>query len=684
MITDTDIVNIDENNTRTLPETCFGHIETFTSRLTKEYKKESSLVLAKYCLDQHVAFESAKNLFEYINADTTILERTFNQMLTESEIKSKDTLSDLLFNVLSSHNTTNASDNTLLKHAKKMETEILETIQAPRGYKILRGSLGTDRNVIIDPFTRKIFQENVKFVNDKDYSKQMQVINACPTEVVVYDSPINSEPRKFEATWVSKVSPRPWKLGPDLLEDIKQSLMDSGYVTATRQINDVLPAVFNTFLENKLATLKQDIETPGFFHDSQNKNIINVHFEVSKPAKEELIEAFKVLEDLKGYFQGHETKLATVFKWGLISPFIYAKKQLGNWIPWLYMYGKARSGKTTLGQMVLYLWDAPTQDNDLTGGGFDTVARVGNRISQSTFPIIVNEPAGAFQRLSVTEMIKGAIERITGRGKYEGRRFRNIPAFAPVMFTANVYVPDDDALIRRFMILHFTHSEKKSDEEITQFEEEWQTSNHQRCKFNLLKPLAQAVAYEIQEDPGLLEVEWQELINTLLTRLYLGCEIQPKEWLYQWSKSESMEDMDDEHREDIRIFLLDKINRAFGQVKVYDEVTGQEQEKFNYNDKINSPKVFKERVWHVLNERLIGWMIPLKYKEQDHVALTMGFKKEVHRELKVCQPLKGISELMGWKYKKVRIPNDQKVILIKMKDFLEFLYPGGHDKEVEL
>lgn len=654
----------DTKNTRTLPESCFRQIENYSFDLIQNHNKKTSLILSKYLLDQYVSYDSAKKLFTYIKADLTILEKTYNQMLTESEINDKTKLHELLI-----------LEGIQEEHSKKMVEEILGNIQAPRTHQVLRGNMGTDRNVIIDPFERKIYQENIKIVNDKDYSKKTVVVDAYPTEIVVYDSPINSEPRKFEATWVSKVSPRPWKLGPDMLEDIKQSLIDSGYVTATRLINDTLPAVFNTFLKKGLATLKQDIETPGFFYDSQSKDIINVHCEVSKPAPEELREAFQVLEDLKGYFKGHETKLATVTKWGLISPFIYAKKQLGNWVPWLYMYGKARSGKTTLGQMILYLWDSPTQDNDLTGGGFDTVARVGNRISQSTFPIVVNEPAGAFQRLSVTEMLKGAIERVVGRGKYEGRRFRNIPAFAPVIFTANVYVPDDDALIRRFMILHFTHSEKKTDEEIAEFEEEWQTSNHQRCKFNMLKPLAQAVAYEIQNDPSLLDLDWQEMINTILTRLYVEVNIKPKNWLYGWSKSESMEDMDDEHREDIRIFLLDQINRAYGQVKVYDDVSGREQDKFDYKSDVKGSKAFKERVWHVLNERLIGWMVPKTINNIDYVCFTMGFKKEIHHELKVCQPIKGIAELMGWDYRNVKFgKNQQKCVVIKLKDFLDFLY----------
>lgn len=652
-------------NTRNLPESCFRQIENYSFDLIQKHNKKTSLILSKYLLDQYVSYDSAKKLFEYIKADLTILERTYNQMLTESEIKDETKLHELL-----------VLEGIPEEHSKKMVKEILENIQAPPTYKVLRGNMGTDRNVIIDPFKRKIYQENIKIINDKDYSKRTVVVDAYPTEIVVYDSPIADEPRTFEVTWVSKVSPRPWKMGPDLLEVIKSNLIDSGYVTANRLVNDVLPAAFNTLIKNDMATLKQDIETPGFFYDSQSKDIINVHYEVNKPSPDEVKEAFQVLNDLKNYFKGHETKLATVFKWGLISPFIYSKKQLGNWVPWLYMYGKARSGKTTLGQMVLYLWDMPTQDNDLTGGGFDTVARVGNRISQSTFPIIVNEPAGAFQRLSVTEMIKGAIERITGRGKYEGRRFRNIPAFAPVIFTANVYVPDDDALIRRFMILHFTHSEKKSDEEIQAFEEEWQTSNHQRCKFNLLKPLAQAVAYEIQEDPSLLDLDWQEMVNTILTRLYLECDIQPENWLYEWSKSESMEDMDDEHREDIRIFLLNQINKAYGSVKVYDEVTGEQQEQFRYESKVKGSKAFKERVWHVLNERLIGWMVPVTQHGKDHVCLTVGFKKEIHRELKVCQPLKGIAELMGWNYKNVKFgKKQQKCIIISMKEFLNFLYP---------
>ena len=72
----------EDTNNRTLSESCFKHIETYSLELIKNHQEETSLILAKYLLDQYVTFESAKKLFEYINADTTILERTYNQMLS--------------------------------------------------------------------------------------------------------------------------------------------------------------------------------------------------------------------------------------------------------------------------------------------------------------------------------------------------------------------------------------------------------------------------------------------------------------------------------------------------------------------------------------------------------------------------------------------------------------------------
>jgi len=363
-----------------------------------------------------------------------------------------------------------------------------------------------------------------------------------------------------------------------------------------------------------------------------------------------------------------------VLKWGLISPFIYSQKQSGKWTPWLYLYGKAKSGKTTLGQIVLYMWGEPDVQNDLGGSGFDTVARVGGKLAQSTFPIVVNEPGGAFQRVSVTEMIKTAIERTTSRGRYEGRRYVNKPSFNPVIFTANKFMPTDDALIRRLWILNFTHKEKKTETEA--FEKEWQTHNHKQCKFNLLKPIAQAASFEYMNDTGLWDLDWQELADTLFTRVYLDAGMNPPEWIYYWSKSETMEDLDDEDREKIRKHIVDEINRAERKIQVVDYETGRPVYSDDGPD-LKRAKDFRERVWRVINEGLISWIEPIEPRGKKYICLTIGFKEEANKVLEISQPLKGIGELMGWEVKPVKLPGNkvQKVIKIKLDDFLQFLHP---------
>jgi len=227
--------------------------------------------------------------------------------------------------------------------------------------------------------------------------------------------------------------------------------------------------------------------------------------------------------------------------------------------------------------------------------------------------------------------------------------------------------------------MNFTHLEAKEEEDIARFEMEWQTDNHQKCKFNMLKPASQAAAEEIIANPQLLELKWKELADTLITRMYLDAGRELPWWALRWAKSETMEDLDEEHREDIRVFLLERINRAYGQVKIYDEVTGKPSDQETYTTKVKEKAAFKEKVWTVLNERLLPWMLPIHHKGRDHVVFTMGFKREVQRELKVCQPLKGVAELMGWDYKLVKLGKPRKLIIIPLSDFMEFLYPGGGD-----
>jgi ABC-type multidrug transport system ATPase subunit len=81
------------------------------------------------------------------------------------------------------------------------------------------------------------------------------------------------------------------------------------------------------------------------------------------------------------------------------------------------LLGPNGSGKTTMGKMVLYLWNKADENNDIGGSGFNSEYRIGNRLQQSTFPIVVNEPGSIFESINTRDMLKTASQQTTSRGK---------------------------------------------------------------------------------------------------------------------------------------------------------------------------------------------------------------------------------------------------------------------------
>ncbi|MDW7990207.1 MAG: hypothetical protein RMH75_06050, partial [Archaeoglobaceae archaeon] len=83
---------------------------------------------------------------------------------------------------------------------------------------------------------------------------------------------------------------------------------------------------------------------------------------------------------------------------------------------WLYLYVDSGTGKTTLGRIVLKMWELDTR-YEKTGTSIDTPARFGYVVSMSTFPVLVNEPGGALVREEIVEMIKNSADSTTAMGE---------------------------------------------------------------------------------------------------------------------------------------------------------------------------------------------------------------------------------------------------------------------------
>ena len=566
----------------------------------------------------------------------------------------------------------------------------LKKALAPYGTKkVYREKTGTNTSIILN---QKLEIIQYEWDNGKKGERNLEtVINAYPQEVIIHDSPLDDIGRTFTIRWVSKTSSRVFETNRKTIKEIEQYLEEAGWVITPRRLKGTLAAVIQIAVKYKLAQMHNEIDNPGVYWDKTNEELKIIHLDVDEPSHDEVNEALNVIDLLAPFFKGHETKLSTCLKWGLMSIFDYSIKQIGGkWMPWLYLYGKAGSGKTTLGEIILFIYDIPNEDNNLGGSSFDTVARVGSRVSQFTKPIMVSEPEGALNKPSIVGMLKTAIESTTARGRYQGKAYRTIPSFSCGIITANQGLPSGDALFRRFISILFSHNEKKAADNKKEFDEIFKINSPKRSILNKLKALGNYFITEIKSNPELLLNDWQETADLLVGRAYLDTGHDMPSWILDWHKTETLDDLDEEEIEEIRLFLIEKINRATQKVQVWSEETGRPLNQQDLDTDFKTNDDFNDRVWSVLNEKLIPWLDLHRGRDGTiNVVCSSGIKKELKQITSSSYNLQSISELLGWEYKPLKINGKTKrMMIVNYHDFLDFLYPkldeyeGGGNFEV--
>ena len=566
----------------------------------------------------------------------------------------------------------------------------LKKALAPYGTKkVYREKTGTNTSIILN---QKLEIIQYEWDNGKKGERNIEtVINAYPQEVIIHDSPLDDIGRTFTIRWVSKTSSRVFETNRKTIKEIEQYLEEAGWVITPRRLKGTLAAVIQIAVKYKLAQMHNEIDNPGVYWDKTNEELKIIHLDVDEPSQDEVNEALNVIDLLAPFFKGHETKLSTCLKWGLMSIFDYSIKQIGGkWMPWLYLYGKAGSGKTTLGEIILFIYDIPNEDNNLGGSSFDTVARVGSRVSQFTKPIMVSEPEGALNKPSIVGMLKTAIESTTARGRYQGKAYRTIPSFSCGIITANQGLPSGDALFRRFTSILFSHNEKKAADNKKEFDEIFKINSPKRSILNKLKALGNYFITEIKSNPELLLNDWQETADLLVGRAYLDTGHDMPSWILDWHKTETLDDLDEEEIEEIRLFLIEKINRATQKVQVWSEETGRPLNQQDLDTDFKTNDDFNDRVWSVLNEKLIPWLDLHRGRDGTiNVVCSSGIKKELKQITSSSYNLQSISELLGWEYKPLKINGKTKrMMIVNYHDFLDFLYPklddydGGGNFEV--
>ncbi len=483
------------------------------------------------------------------------------------------------------------------------------------------------------------------------------IAECCPIRVTVYEDPLGGV-RKFEMEFdglLKKV------IGPADLDTIASRLKAEAVVKHKRLIEDALSSLIIAFIRNGKAEVRRELEKPGFYYiDGQIKAI---KWEAEEFTKEDLKTSLLLLRELREEWYNHlAERFTTIIKWGLLAPFSYAIKQVrgtyGIHFPWLLLHGAASTGKSTLGKIIRAIWNLPPEEKG--GSHIDTVPRFGKVVSESTFPILINEVADVLSKDSLREVLKSSIETLFARGRYVQGVYVEEPALSPMIFTTNKTYPSDDALLRRFIGILFSLSDRVSEERARQFERGILPRIYE------LRFLGYFVFKRIAENPELLKKDWLEVSSSLLRDAFEFAGLEVPSWIDEAHRGESLEEITELINEEIRARLLEDINSRYSRHVSRVEVVLENQASYSVD--------LRHRLEALLRENYIPWA----FLKGEDVVITNSVLKVL--DGLAVDSLKSLAERFGWGYGPVR--NEARVIKaikVGLSEFVSFL--KGSDKE---
>lgn len=468
------------------------------------------------------------------------------------------------------------------------------------------------------------------------------IIDIFPKKVVNYNNPLFPKISLIEIEFSNGL-----KVGPlNDVVDIINVLESKGHVLNKLKAPDALNSIISVLKERGLVETIDDVTTPGYYliHNTiQRKDVT----QITDIKKEDAIRCCEYLDHLAEYGWKNKNIFPTVLKWGLVAPFSFIIKYSSNsenWMPWLQLYGHGQTGKTTLGKLVLNIWNLDYKAYSLGFNHIDSVARFGNVVSRDTYPKLINE-IGALSMNSfgkyttIVEMIKHSIESSTVRGKYvdnssHNNNYQEIPALNPMIFTSNHQPINDSGYNRRMESIHFSKNEKKEEEEQQQFKKLFEENR------KYLSVLGNFAASYIADNPKvLLEISWREISKDMLRRFYQFAEKDIPKWIEYF---EEQRDAVDESTEmthfDLRAFLLNKINETFSRYSRFDGDQNMDNISLTLTSKLK----------YCLQNKLISFFHEIN---DDNILITVDIMKELKKgNLENVTSLKDIGILLNFKY----------------------------------
>ena len=554
---------------------------------------------------------------------------------------------------------------------------------------VLPLTVDNDRFLIVDPEVHAVYTQSVKIFKPEDSDmEQLQVtssdiiIKAFLENLKIYHSAIPGKARKVEFDAISSINSSKVHIGPATDKDAVTALEQLGLIMDRTHALDIFRQTIAAYIESGNAEQLTGTDTPGFYKDETSGGIVPVGYQMRNPLKEEMRNSLVALNNTRGLFHRASGRFASCVKWSISAPFSYYLRQLKIYPQHMMLYGITGTSKTALlliAHGIWGLWDPETSNHGffISGGESDTPARLGERLEQGTFPLVIDEGEGLFlksdgrENVPVIGILKHALQSTVSRQTSDRGVFM---AYASVAIATNVKPPRGAAPILSRMATIESGSREQIRAGVAEKERFQKLQNE---LYPQLEAIGQFVASKVIANPDILTADFEAFGEEMLRQMYDFADMEVPEWVSLHGEVTSIENLDMDVKEEIRVFLstsnMNAYGRNIGRTGIL-KTSANGNEYPEYDDRTNVPA--SDKIEMSIKSGLISWQIFKDTKGLEQVILTTAFAKEISRIVGEAYNLQSIGELLGFENKVSRIGNvTSRTIVSNLDAYLKFVVP---------
>lgn len=367
--------------------------------------------------------------------------------------------------------------------------------------------------IVLNPYNKQIEVEKWKVKKGKDGESIDYIDEVKPVlgiEIVdierIQNSVIPSANDTFRLSYIPSGRNKIQKIEANTLKELYDKLKSQIGVALNSGFSYTFNQLIAFYTRNNLIKVSKIAPVAGIFEIDGVLRRFDYDLNEIEPKydKQKLINAWSLLEEVRDIINVDVNKFGAIIADGLLLPFYFVLKNHGNMVKYQLMLGAGKTWKSSIAELEINLYN-PARINSVSGnifnaGQFSSEYQVGTKFGISSYPVVINEVAKAFNDENIIEILKSAIETPIARATNDGVYH----SYSTLIMTSNADLPQTDAMVRRCNTYYFNKSERLSEDDITALAE-LLNKNGTNSRFTELSPIGDFVFTFLHENMGLFD-----------------------------------------------------------------------------------------------------------------------------------------------------------------------------------